>query len=189
MAADAGLRWSRWSFVIWGVWALILLTPLVAMQFTDEVDWSPLDFVFMGALLGGVGLGVEFVIRKGGSAAYRVGALIALAAAFLLVWMNAAVGIIGSEQEDANILYGGVLAVVLVGTLAARLRPGGMALTMAAAALVQLLVPLAAPIFGAGARAAAWIPQVLMLNGVFAAMWLLSAWLFRRAAARQGSAA
>lgn len=186
--AVIGAHGSRWTLVYWGAAALALVTPLVAMQFTEEVDWSPLDFVFIGALLGFVGLGIELVVRRSGSIAYRAAAAVALMTALLLVWINGAVGIIGNEHEDANVLFAGVLAVALLGALVARFRPGAMSWVMVAAALVQALVPAIAPIFGPGSRAAAWEPKTLVLSGGFAAMWLLSAWLFRKAA-RRGLAA
>jgi hypothetical protein len=36
----SGRRGSRWRLAIWGTAALILLLPLLAMQFTDEVAWD-----------------------------------------------------------------------------------------------------------------------------------------------------
>lgn len=168
--------------------ALILLLPLVAMQFSDDVKWSGFDFALMAALLAGVGLGLELAIATSGDAAYRIASGIALAAGLLLVWINGAVGIIGGEREDANLLYSGVLAVALAGALAARFRPAGMALAMGAAALAQALVPVIAPAFAPGARAIAWSPEVFGLTGVFVLLWLASAWLFRKAARRQGNA-
>ena len=39
-------------------------------------------------------------MRKTGDAAYRTAVGVALAAAFLLIWVNGAVGIIGSENND-----------------------------------------------------------------------------------------
>jgi hypothetical protein len=177
-----GKRANLWRIVGWGTVALILLAPSVAMQFTDEVAWDAFDFASMGALLGGVGLGVELTVRKACNAAYRTAAAVALAATFLLVWVNAAVGIIGSEQEDANLLYGGVLAVGLIGAVIARFRPAGLTRAMAATAFAQAMVLVIAPMFGAGSTALVWSPEVLVLTGFFAAMWLLSAWLFRKAA-------
>ena len=50
----------------------VLLVPLVAMQFTEEVNWSPFDFVFAAALLGGTGLLLELAVRKPSRFAYRV---------------------------------------------------------------------------------------------------------------------
>ncbi len=180
---SGGRSESRWRISGWSGAALILLHPLVAMRFTDEVNWGAADFLFMGALLGAVGLGLELVVRGTHNGAYRVAAGVALALAFLLVWINAAVGIIGSQNEPANRLFGGVLAVAFLGAIAARFRPAGLARAMAATALAQSSVPLIASAFGLGPAPLLWSIKVLALTGVFAAMWLLSAWLFRRAAA------
>jgi hypothetical protein len=155
------------------------------MQFTDEVAWTAFDFAFMAALLGGVGLGLELAVRITGNAAYRTAAGAALAATFLLIWINGAVGIIGSEQEDANLLYGGVLAVAFIGAIVARFQPAGMALAMSATALAQALVPVIASTLGPDSKASVWSPEVPVLTGFFAALWLLSGWLFRKAAQQQ----
>ena len=109
---------SRWRIAAWAAAALILLLPLVAMQFTDEVVWDVADFAVFGALLVGVGVTYELAARKTGNTAYRAAFGVALAAVFLLVWVNLAVGIIGSEDNDANLMYYGVLAV---GSLGVRL--------------------------------------------------------------------
>jgi hypothetical protein len=76
--------------------ALLLLIPLIAMQFTDEVDWSPFDFIVMGVLLFGTGLMCEFVLRKVKKARYRVALVGAILIAFLLIWAELAVGIFGT---------------------------------------------------------------------------------------------
>jgi hypothetical protein len=44
--------------------ALILLVPLLAMQFTDEVAWGVFDFVVAGTLLGGTGLIHQLAARR-----------------------------------------------------------------------------------------------------------------------------
>lgn len=178
-----GWSGSRWRIAGWSAAALILLYPLVAMRFTDEVNWGAADFLFMGVLLGGVGLGLELAVRNTANAAYRAAAGLALLSALLLVWINAAVGIIGSEDEPVNLLFGGVLAVAFVGAVAARFRPAGLAWTMAATAFAQASVPAVASAFGLCPAPLLWSAKVLALTGVFAAMWLLSAGLFRKAAA------
>jgi energy-converting hydrogenase Eha subunit A len=76
--------------------ALILLIPLIAMQFTSEVDWSPFDFLVMGVLLLGTGLTCELVLRKVKKTGYRVAIIIGILAALLLTWMELAVGIFGT---------------------------------------------------------------------------------------------
>jgi len=160
--------------------ACLLLIPLVAMQFSAEVVWTVSDFVIAGGLLFGAGLAYLLVARLGSNASYRLAVGVAVMAGLLLIWGNLAVGFIGSEDNPANLLYGGVLAVALIGAIVARFRPQGMAYAMFAAALVQVMVPLVAALI--------WRPevnlgmlQVLALNTAFAMLWVVSGWLFRHA--------
>ncbi len=76
--------------------ALLLVIPLIAMQFTDEVNWSPPDFVIMGVLLLGTGLMCELVMRKVNNIKYQVAICGVLLAAFVLIWLELAVGIFGT---------------------------------------------------------------------------------------------
>ena len=161
--------------------ALILLLPLVAMRFTDEVDWDATDFSVMGImLLGACGL-YEGTARTTGNLACRAAVAIALVAAFLLVWINLAVGIVGSEDNPANLMFGGVLAVGIVGALVARFRPHGMARALAATALAQALVGMIALIAGWGATGANGPWPLIVLTAFFTALWLASARLFWKA--------
>ena len=75
---------------------LILLIPLVAMQFSDEVDWSPVVFIVMGILLFGTGLATELTLRKFNNPAHRVITTIIILAILLLVWAELAVGVFGT---------------------------------------------------------------------------------------------
>ncbi|WP_242919792.1 hypothetical protein [Pontibacter liquoris] len=74
----------------------ILLIPLIAMQFTEEVDWNLIDFMVMGTLLLGTGLLAELVIRKVRNRDYRIGIIALILVALLLIWAELAVGIFGS---------------------------------------------------------------------------------------------
>ncbi len=159
----------------------ILLVPLVAMQFTDEVKWGPLDFVFMGSFIFGTGLTYELIARKGGTLAYRVAVGIACATGLFLVWVNAAVGIIGDE-DLANTMYLGVLVVGFVGAFIARFEAHGMSRALVATAVAQALVPLVALTWVPATDFAPGVAPVMGLNAVFVAMWIASALLFRRAA-------
>lgn len=76
--------------------ALLLLIPLIAMQFTNEVNWSFFDFVVAGMLLLGTGLACELVIRKVRNKNYRLGILAIIAVTLFLIWAELAVGIIGT---------------------------------------------------------------------------------------------
>lgn len=165
---------SRWRVAVWGTAALLLLLPVFAMQVTDEVHWDVADFAIFGAMLLGAGGSYELAARMTGNTAYRAASGIALAAAFILVWMNLAVGIVGTEDNPANLMYGGVLAVGIAGAVIARFQPHGMARALVAAALAQAAVAVIALAAGSG--------FAFILTGFFAALWLMSAWLFRKAA-------
>ncbi len=172
-----GRRGSYWRIAAWAAATLLLLLPLVAMQFSDEVNWSMADFAFAAVLLFGSLGAYELAVRKTGDTAYRGAIGLALAAAFLLIWMIGAVGLIGSEDNDANLMYYGVLAVGLIGAFVARFQPQGMARAMLATALAQALVTLIAVIAGWGLP---WSPpmEILGINGFFVALWLIAARLF-----------
>ena len=73
--------------------ALVLMVPLVAMQFTNEVTWDLFDFAVAGVLLVGTGLMYVLASRKVSNPRYRAVAVAGLGAAFLLVWAELAVGI------------------------------------------------------------------------------------------------
>ena len=165
------------------VTAFILLLPLLAMQFTAEVNWSWSDFVVAGTLLFGSGLTYERIARKAGNTAYRLAVGMAMAAALLLVWINLAVGIIGSEDNPVNLLYFCVLGVGIIGAAIARLRPPRMAHAMFATAIAQALVTVIALLIGGSAARALREPPgllgVLALNGFFVVLFVVSALLFR----------
>jgi hypothetical protein len=169
-----GRRVYRWRIAAWAAAALVLLLPLIAMQVTEQVVWDVADFAIFGALLVSVGVTYELAARQTGNTAYRSAVGVALAAAFILVWVNIAVGVIGTERDDAILMYGGVLAVGIIGAITARFQPHGMARALFATALAQMLVGVIALIAGLG--------FTLILNGLFAALWIGSALLFRRAA-------
>ncbi|GEP97194.1 hypothetical protein [Chitinophaga cymbidii] len=76
--------------------ALLLLIPLVAMQFTAEVNWSPFDFIVAGVLLFGTGLLCELVIRNVKKTEYRIAIVVGILAALVLIWIELAVGIFGT---------------------------------------------------------------------------------------------
>lgn len=76
--------------------AILLLIPLIAMQFTDEVNWTLSDFLVAGTLLLGTGLMCEFVLRKASKTTYRIFICLAILLVFLLIWAELAVGIFGT---------------------------------------------------------------------------------------------
>lgn len=164
---------NRWSLPVSAGLLCLWLLPAVAMRFTDEVDWTASDFVVWAVMLSLAGGAWELAMRASGSLAYRAGAVVAIGTGFLMVWANLAVGIIGDEDNPANLMFFGVLLVGIVGAFAARFRPRGMSRAMAAVCAAQVLASVIAFVAGWGAT-----PVVMV---VFGAAWLLSAWLFREA--------
>jgi hypothetical protein len=84
-------------------------------------------------------------------------------------------------------MHGGVLAVGILGALIVRFQPHGMARALAGTALAQALVGVIVLIAGSGSTGANWPGAIVFLTGFFAALWLVSAWLFRKAAREQTS--
>ena len=175
--AERPRRTIPWRLLGWGAPAGLLLVPLVA-----GFPWTLSDYVFAGAVFAIVGGTFELAVRKSGNRWYRGGVAVALATAFLLVWINAAVGIIGSEDIPANLMFIGVIFVALAGAVVARFEATGMARAMILAAAAETLVGVIAFVGRLGAAEPPFFPGVLLLIGFFALTWLLSAWLFRQAA-------
>jgi hypothetical protein len=126
----------------------------------------------------------ELVARHADNSAYKAGVGVAVGAALLLVWINAAVGIIG-DDESINLLYFGVLAVGMVGVFIARFEPQGMARALFAMAIAQMLVPvivLAIPNLRGALMEPPGVIGVIGLNAFFAILFVGSALLFRKAA-------
>lgn len=76
--------------------AIILLIPLIAMQFSEEVNWSLFDFIIAATLLLVTGLLCEFVLRKVKEKNHRIIICVIILAILILVWLELAVGIIGT---------------------------------------------------------------------------------------------
>jgi len=83
--------------ITFGIVAFILAIPLVAMQFTNQVDWKLFDFVVMGILLSITGLAIELVTRKVTSIHWRVIITLAILLVLFLIWAELAVGIFGTR--------------------------------------------------------------------------------------------
>ena len=75
---------------------LLLLIPLIAMQFTTEVNWSLPDFLVAGLLLFTAGSVIELVVRKIREKNYRIVLIALVLLVLLLVWAELAVGILGT---------------------------------------------------------------------------------------------
>ena len=72
---------------------LLLLIPLIAMQLTDEVNWSFFDFIIMGSLILLFSSGINLVLLRQKSTQYRGTVIGVLVLVFLIIWAELAVGI------------------------------------------------------------------------------------------------
>ncbi|MBR9976485.1 MAG: hypothetical protein KFH87_00225 [Bacteroidetes bacterium] len=75
---------------------ILLLIPLVAMQFTNDVRWNVADFLIMGVLLSVAGLLCELVLRHVGNMKMRIFLCVGIIFVLFLVWAEIAVGVFGS---------------------------------------------------------------------------------------------
>jgi len=130
---------------------------------------------------------VYLTVRMRRSVKYRCAVGLALAGAFILVWMNLAVGIIGEPENLANLMYVGVPAVGIIGAVIARFRPEGMVRALFATALAQAFVGVITALAGLGAPVTP-LRSLLILNGIFIVLWVGSAWLFQKSTRNRSEA-
>ncbi|HEX8470763.1 MAG TPA: hypothetical protein VF633_06600 [Brevundimonas sp.] len=173
MTSDGGMLGRRLNIAVWCGAVCLWLLPLVAMQFTREVAWTTFDFIVWGLMLVVAAGAFELATRMSGNIAYRLGAGLALAASFFMVWVNLAVGIIGNENEPLNLMFFGVLLIGVLGSVAVMFRARGMIWTMLIMAIAQGVVAVVAQVYG---------HFIWPISVAFTAVWLTSAWLFKRAA-------
>tara|TARA_B100000315_G_scaffold52165_1_gene46525 strand:+ start:431 stop:703 length:273 start_codon:yes stop_codon:yes gene_type:complete len=75
---------------------LLLIIPLIAMQLTDEVEWSLFDFIIMGTLLSITGMMGEIIFKKVKKYEHRVILYLVVIIIFFLIWAELSVGIFGT---------------------------------------------------------------------------------------------
>jgi len=180
------IRQNTTRRIVWAIVAVLILVILLAMQFTNEVQWN--EAVAYGVILLAAGGAYEMVMAlKKRNSAYRLAFGVGLAGALLLGWVSGAVGIIGSENNSVNMMYWAVFAVGLIGSLISRFKPRGMARTLFVAALVQMSVPVIALFIWQAqvSWGAAGVIGVFVLNSIFAVLFVGSGLLFLRAAHKE----
>jgi hypothetical protein len=166
---------------------LILLIPLVAMQFTDEVDWSVSDFIIMGILIFTMVLAFVLITRQAINLMYKAAIASAIGSTFLMIWANMAVGLIGSGPHAGNFMYAGVVGVVLIGTYLSRFTARGMELTMFSGAFAFVLVAIIALLANMDEYPGSSIQEIIAVNAFFTFLYATSGLLFRFIALEQAS--
>ncbi len=169
-----------WRLIRWVVPVVLLTIPWLA-----RLPWTASDFIFAGAMFAIVGGIFELTVRASGNTWYRGGVAAALGTAFLLVWINGAVGFIGDENNPANLIFFVVITIAISGAIVARFEAAAMARAMTVAGGAQVLVALLTLIMGLGAGEPPGLAGVVVLILVFAGLWFFSGFCFRKAAAAQ----
>lgn len=175
-----------WRVIGWGAAVALLLLPFVVMQFSGGMNWGLDDFVFVGTVIGTIGLLVELGVRASNSWTYRAAYGLALLGMLLVTWANLAVGIVGSEDRPENLWFFAALLVAIVGGAVTRLRAKGMTWAMAATA-AALWIAFALAVSGPTDEPHVPHSRELIGVSVFALMFLGSAALFRRVARQSSS--
>ncbi|MFD1787781.1 hypothetical protein ACFSC3_09360 [Sphingomonas floccifaciens] len=171
------LRIAAWSGAVF-----LLLLPFVAMQFTREVQWDAFDFLVFGIMLLVAGGAFDLLTRMGGGWPYRIGAAIGVFAGFFLIWVNLAVGIIGSEDNPANILYALVITIAVGGAIVSHARARGMSRTFALAAVAQVAIGALALAMGLGEGSRIYPRDIIGATLIVTTLWLAAAGAFAIAA-------
>ncbi len=166
----------------------LLMIPWIAMFFTDEVNWSPLDFLVMGVLLFSTGLAYILITRQSANIMYRAAFGLAIGTTLLLVWANLAVGLIGSGPNPGNFLYIGVLAVGIIGSIRARFQAARMERAMFDTAVALLLVVVVALISGMHEYPQSSVIEVIGVNLFFATPYAIAGLLFGQISKKQKAA-
>jgi hypothetical protein len=136
--------------------------------------------VVIAVLFAVVCLVVERGAGKSAKWTYRAGAVIALLTGLGQIYMNLAVGLVGSEDNPINLMFFGVVALAALGAVVALGRPAGLAGAMMAAAVAQVIAGIVGVIvqLDEGIRAGGMV----LLTLYFVALWLNAGALFRMAA-------
>lgn len=159
--------------------AFLLCIPFVAMQFTNEVNWSIADFIIMAVLIFVTGLSYVLLTRSSADILNRIAFALAIGSTFFLVWVNLAVGLIGSGPNAANLMYIGIVAIVIVGTFLSRFTPKEMERVMFTASIALVLfivIQLLAKMYeypGSSVR------EIIGVNTFFAILFAVPGLLFR----------
>lgn len=168
--------------------ALFLLIPLIAMLISNEASWGIFDFAAAWVLVFSAVLIYKLISQQSGNTMYKAATAVGAGTGLFLIWANLAVGLIGSEDNSANIMYLGVLAVAVLGILIARFQPQKMAMAMFATAAAQMIVAVIALIAGMHNLPGSSVAEIIGINGFFAVLWSASALLFLNAAQKNQAA-
>ena len=161
---------------------LLLVIPATGNQTVEGWNWSFFDFMWAGAMIAGVQFAYHAFVTKVHNHTYKLATMLGLGATFVLLWINAAVGIAGDDDGINMIFFLGILGTLGVGSLLTKGKPRGMAKVLYAVAFMTLLIPtialmLARVVYGIYPH----MIKAYILCGIFAVLFVGSGLLFRKA--------
>lgn len=158
----------------------LLLIPLFAELFVEGMEWSTFDFAAAWVLFFGAGFTYRLISGKSNSFKYRTAAGVMVGSVLFLIWANLAVGLIGSEDNDANTMYLGVIALGLIGSVVARLKAHKMSNVLFLMASAMGVIAVIAIMAGLGEPENS-PREIITVNAFFIVLFSVSALLFRQA--------
>jgi hypothetical protein len=165
----SGVRLKRLGSV-----AALMVIPVILLRAAQGFEFDPGDLIFLAILLGLLFAAHEVLLRIPNRLAFHAGLAVAVLTGLGQIWVNLAVGIIGTEDDPANLIYAAVIVVAVLGSAIAAFRPAGLAVAMAFTAIVQ-----ASTFFVALAAGFGFTGPITIF---FTCLWLIAAALFRRSA-------
>lgn len=164
----------------------VLLIPLAGnLASPSDWKWTWSDFAVGWVILAATTLIFRLLVtRRWSNLTYKLGAGLAVAAGFLLTWVNLAVQVIGDENPAFSLYFVATL-IGLAGVGLSRFEPAGMARAAYATAAAIFVIPIIAVIFWPVDFSPGVLP-VFFLNGCFVLAFVVSGLLFDHAAAQSG---
>ncbi|HLO91985.1 MAG TPA: hypothetical protein VK172_12550 [Lentimicrobium sp.] len=159
--------------------AAILIIPLVIMLTTDEMNWSVIDYIIVWLLLFGAGVTFRLLTRKKSRLTYRIGIGLAVLTGLFMMWVNLAVGIVGSGPNAANLMYAGILVIGMIGAIVSKFKPNGLANTLFIVATLNSMLCIFAVLMDKRAVGEDSTWQIIAFNCFFIVMWIASGLLIK----------
>lgn len=158
--------------------AVLLLVPLYGNFYIEGWNWSGGDFVVMGAIIWIAAFLFELARTSTQNMTYKLAASIAVAASFLLVWVNAAVNIIG-DDNPVNTLYALIVIVGIIAAANMKFQSVRLSRMLFVVSGLLLIVPVIG-LIATPENIAPGVMGIFLLSGFFAVAYALAGFLFQK---------
>lgn len=111
----------------------------------------------------------------------RAAVVLAIGSTLFMIWANLSVGLIGGGPNPGNLMYIGVVAVVIIGALFSGFTSSGLERAMYATVLAFVLVVIIALFANMHEYPSSSVIEIIGVNAFFAAPFFLAGLLFRYA--------